>query len=111
MKIIAFSDNHGYLPKLEPCDVVCICGDIIPLEIQRDIFMSWWWFNNKFKEWAEKLEKKGLSVKFMNKIHNVLNNIFAFAIKFYGLESNPSKAFGSFEEKNDKVNTCFYLIF
>lgn len=55
------------------------------------------------REWAEKLEKKGLSVKFMNKIHNVLNNIFAFAIKFYGLESNPSKAFGSFEEKNDKV--------
>ena len=58
MKIIAFSDNHGYLPELEPCDVVCICGDIIPLEIQRDIFMSWWWFNNKFKEWAEKLDCK-----------------------------------------------------
>ena len=37
MKIIAFSDNHGYLPKLEPCDVVCICGDIMPLEIDRNL--------------------------------------------------------------------------
>jgi len=55
------------------------------------------------REWAEKLEKKGLSVKYMNKIHIVLNNIFNFAIKFYGLEVNPSKAFGTFEEKNDKV--------
>lgn len=56
MKIIAISDIHGYLPELEPCDVVCICGDIIPLEMQRDIFQSWWWFNNPFREWTESLE-------------------------------------------------------
>lgn len=56
MKIIAISDIHGYLPELDPCDVVCISGDIIPLEIQKDIFQSWWWFNNTFRKWTNKLD-------------------------------------------------------
>lgn len=55
MKIIGISDIHGYLPDLEPCDVVCICGDIIPLELQQDTFKSWEWFNHVFIDWCEKL--------------------------------------------------------
>lgn len=56
MKIIGISDLHGYLPELDECDVVCICGDIVPLEIQKDIFQSWWWFNNVFKSWCDSLK-------------------------------------------------------
>lgn len=55
------------------------------------------------REWAEKLENKGISVTYMNKIHNILNNIFDYAIKNYNLSSNPSRVFGTFEQKNDKI--------
>ena len=55
------------------------------------------------REWANKLEKKGISVSYMNKIHNILNKIFDFAIKNYDLPSNPSRIYGTFQEKNDKI--------
>ena len=55
------------------------------------------------REWAENLEKKGLSVKYMNKIKNVLDNIFNFAMKNYNLDNNPSKVYGRFQEKHEKV--------
>lgn len=55
------------------------------------------------REWAEKMQKKKLSVAYMNKIYNVLKCIFDFAIKNYGLETNPVSNYGRFQEKNDKV--------
>lgn len=55
MKIVAISDLHGYLPKLPKCDVVCICGDIFPLDIQKNIIKSISWFQVRFKPWAENL--------------------------------------------------------
>lgn len=55
------------------------------------------------REWALKLEKTGISVAYMNKIHNILNQIFDYAIKNYELQSNPSRIFGTFEEKNNKI--------
>lgn len=55
------------------------------------------------KEWAEEIKNKGLSVKYMNKIKNVLNNIFDFAIKNYDLKNNPSKDYGRFQQKNEEV--------
>ena len=35
IKICAISDLHGYLPKIEPCELVLICGDIVSLCAQR----------------------------------------------------------------------------
>lgn len=35
IKICAISDLHGYLPKIEPCELVLICGDIVGLHAQR----------------------------------------------------------------------------
>ena len=55
------------------------------------------------REWAEKLENKGISVSYMNKIHNILNKIFDFAIKNYDLQTNPSRIYGTFQQKNDKI--------
>ena len=57
----------------------------------------------KVRDWAEWLENRNLSVAYMNKIHNVLNKIFDFAIKNYNFSNNPSRIFGTFQEKNDKV--------
>lgn len=54
-KIIAISDLHGDLPEIEPCDILCICGDITPLEIDRDKEESWEWLNTKFIDWCNNI--------------------------------------------------------
>ena len=53
MKITAISDLHGYLPKdLPGGDVLCICGDIVPLDYQNDFTSSVAWFCLEFNRWA-----------------------------------------------------------
>ena len=59
MKICAISDLHGYLPNyIEPCDIVCICGDIIPLNIQKNYEASLAWLSGPFQSWALNLDCK-----------------------------------------------------
>lgn len=61
MKVVAISDLHGYLPKVEnipECDVLCICGDIVPLEYQDDNIQSIAWFCLEFVPWTDKLNCK-----------------------------------------------------
>lgn len=55
MNIIAMSDLHGYLPEIEPCELVIICGDSVPLNVQNSFHNGIRWYRNKFKPWAEKL--------------------------------------------------------
>ena len=55
MKIAAISDLHGYLPEIEECDVLCICGDITPLEIQRNYLKTEEWITEIFLTWIKKL--------------------------------------------------------
>ena len=54
MKITAISDIHGMLSiiKIEPCDVLCICGDIINLNDQRDLIASYKWWTTRFVKWV-----------------------------------------------------------
>ena len=58
MKIVAISDIHGTLPELQPCDVVVICGDIIPLNIQKNYEASLAWLSGPFQSWALNLDCK-----------------------------------------------------
>ena len=56
MKICAISDIHGNLVKNIPtCDALIICGDIVPLQIQRDIEKSKEWWLNDFCNWVKDL--------------------------------------------------------
>ena len=58
MNIKAMSDNHGYLPdpsNIGKCDVLCICGDIMPLSIQCNFYASVLWYTNHFRNWVNKL--------------------------------------------------------
>lgn len=56
MKICGISDIHGDLyNEIPKCDVLCICGDIVPLDIQRDIEASDKWFTEDFIKWINSL--------------------------------------------------------
>lgn len=59
MKIVAMSDLHGTLLPVndyfEPCELVCICGDISPLNIQANHRKMRKWLREKFKPWCEAL--------------------------------------------------------
>ena len=55
MNITAISDLHGYLPDINPCDLLAIAGDISPLYIQRDKELMDLWIKNEFKKWVMEL--------------------------------------------------------
>lgn len=58
MKICALSDLHGTLlpvEDIEPCELVCICGDIVPLNIQSNSKKTRRWLKEDFKSWANTL--------------------------------------------------------
>jgi Icc-related predicted phosphoesterase len=56
MRICAFSDMHGQLNfKVEPCDIVMICGDIVPLMIQKFTDLCEDWLRDVFFPWCTAL--------------------------------------------------------
>lgn len=55
IRVCAISDLHGYLPEVEPCDLVLICGDIVPLSAQGSSRYTSRWYKRAFKTWAESL--------------------------------------------------------
>ena len=106
MKICGISDIHGDLSvKIQPCDVLCICGDIVPLEIQvnskkskrwlKELFIPWCskqpckkvlivGGNHDFFLWHHPLQMKEM-VKEEEKIEYLLNEGYEFeGVKFFG---------------------------
>lgn len=55
MKICAISDLHGYLPELESCELVLICGDSVPLDYQANSKKTKKWYDTVFRRWAGEL--------------------------------------------------------
>lgn len=61
INIIALSDLHGYLPKIEGCyDIMLIAGDIIPLEFQRNYEFSLKWLFREMYSWCDDLINRGI---------------------------------------------------
>ena len=59
MKCGVLSDLHGILPEIkERCDVYLICGDIMPLKMQRNVPQSEKWLKTEFAEWINNLPCK-----------------------------------------------------
>lgn len=60
MKVAAISDLHGILPlypsdywkDLNDCEILFICGDILPLNIQFNMVESKQWLIEEFKLWT-----------------------------------------------------------
>ena len=59
IKVVAISDIHGHLPKdLPEGDILCIAGDILPLDVQNNDIKSVSWLLLDFKPWADSLPYK-----------------------------------------------------
>lgn len=59
--------------------------------------------NYLIKNWRQEMENKALSLRYLNKLHGILVNIFDYAMKNYDLESNIARQFGPFQRKKDDV--------
>lgn len=96
MKVAAISDLHGMLPlypsdywkDLNDCEILFICGDILPLRIQFDMVESKRWLIEEFKMWASDLP--------VEKVYIIAGNHDAW------FERNDVLAHGIFS-KYDKV--------
>jgi Icc-related predicted phosphoesterase len=63
MKVAIISDLHGHLPiypspyweGIEECELLLICGDILPLHCQSKMIESRLWLIDEFKPWAASL--------------------------------------------------------
>lgn len=63
MLLCGVSDIHGDLNiNIPECDVLCICGDVINLNDQRDIPASKKWWETRFIKWVESLPCKKVIV-------------------------------------------------
>lgn len=63
MKICGISDIHGNLLENVPeCDVLCIAGDVITLNAQRNFDASEYWWKNRFVPWVMQLPCKKVLV-------------------------------------------------
>ena len=55
IKVCAISDMHGILDfDIKPCDILCICGDIVPLSLQTMHADCLGWIVGTFIPWCEK---------------------------------------------------------
>ena len=55
MKVCVTSDLHGYLPEIEPCELLLICGDIVSLKHQRYSKSCKQWYTKVFQPWIDSL--------------------------------------------------------
>lgn len=57
----------------------------------------------KIKQWKEMILSKNYKKNYLNKIYNALYGVFQFAIREYGLSTNPLAIVGGFKTKDDKI--------
>lgn len=56
MRICVLSDLHGNLiSDIEPCELVLICGDIVPLKMQNNFPQTDSWLKKRFSKWINAL--------------------------------------------------------
>lgn len=53
IKVCGISDMHGNLDfKIKECDILCICGDIVPLTVQKYHEGTFKWIKKTFIPWC-----------------------------------------------------------
>lgn len=51
MDIVAISDLHGHFIEIPTCDLLLIAGDIVPLDVQQNLYASLNWLDYIFSKW------------------------------------------------------------
>lgn len=117
MKIVAISDLHGFLEKpknMPEGDILCICGDIVPLDYQNNIAKSIAWFCLEFVPWADSLPYKkvifvgGNHDFFLEDLHKIpyhdyVEDVNGGSIQtFYKMEENPTRVIEQLLPGNNK---------
>src|SRR5712691_2552578 len=56
MRIVALSDQHGYLPDIPPCDLLIVAGDVCPdrfgpFMAVHDPYQQQAWFDRTVRPW------------------------------------------------------------
>lgn len=133
MKIIVISDLHGNLipypssfwEGIEGCELLLICGDIVPLNIQFKKKESESWFLNEFKTWCDSLPvkqiyfiggnhdyllkvSKNIKQHFSDNVHYLKHELVEY--KNYKIFGTPyCKIFGNwpFMKPNDELEILF----
>lgn len=59
-RIAAISDLHGKFPEIEECDILLICGDIVPLHYQSNTIATESWYLSKFLPWCRDIKAKNV---------------------------------------------------
>jgi Icc-related predicted phosphoesterase len=57
MKLAITADLHGFLPDIEPVDVLIIAGDICPV-FNHDEWFQQQWLDGSFRQWLKSLRPK-----------------------------------------------------
>lgn len=87
VKICAISDLHGTLPEIGQCDVLFICGDTFPLNIQINPEKCQKWLTNEFSEWAKNVPCK--TIYFIAGNHDFALEIWGYDKTMEILEEIP----------------------
>lgn len=136
-KICIISDLHGILPEIRyNVDILCICGDIIPNNIQYNFDESIKWLQNDFINWTNNIPVKKIIMVWGNHdfigehlynsyIFNQSKYIFGnnsnihilcdksveiYGIKFYGTSWCPDLKQWAFYGPNIFLNTIYLKI-
>ncbi len=56
MRLVALSDQHGFLPEIQPCDLLIVAGDVCPDRVgpslaERDPARQKVWFDQQVRPW------------------------------------------------------------
>jgi hypothetical protein len=54
LTVVALSDQHGYLPKIPPCDLLLIAGDNCPV-VNHDLIYQAQWLRGEFRDWLDRV--------------------------------------------------------
>lgn len=93
MKVCVTSDLHGYLPEIEQCELLLICGDIVSLKHQRYSKSCKQWYTKVFQPWIDSLP--------CNKVLFIPGN---HEVGMEGHEGEYKKLFGS----HNKATVLFH---
>lgn len=58
MLIRAYSDLHGMLPVVDPCDVLLIAGDVCPIIGEHGVDEQARWIESEFSQWLGQIDAK-----------------------------------------------------